>query len=45
MPSLAAENKRYFCIRDNINTDRGVEDVDVGVSNVLSRNSDRQLNR
>lgn len=32
MPSLAAEKKRYFCISGNINADRDVKDVDVGVS-------------
>lgn len=40
MPSLAAENKRYFGVRDNINTYRDVKDADVGVSNVLNTNSD-----
>lgn len=40
MPSLAAENKRYFCVRSEINSNRDVKDVDVGGSNVLHRNSD-----
>lgn len=41
MPSLAAENKRYFCVRSNKNTGGDVKDVDAGVCNILDGNSCR----